>query len=106
MVKLIQAVLTNYVPVPLIRDHRDTLTLIPHTDRHKQLNDIELFISTDARVILTSLEDDTAQERIREFLRYCRLLSSIVLCSPGPTSFASWSLLIMNQFFIKCMKYW
>lgn len=71
MVKLIQSVLGKYLPVPLIKDYDgEKLVNVPHTDRTKQLTDLDMFIGTQARVMITSCEEDVSQEKMKLFFRY------------------------------------
>lgn len=71
MVKLVKTVLSQYVPVGLIRAHGGDLREIApvHDLRADQLSDGELFVGTEARVLLTALEEDTAPAQISKFLR-------------------------------------
>ena len=41
---------------------------IPHLDRSHQLSDLDLFIGTQARVLLTSVEEDIPKEKVELFL--------------------------------------
>ena len=45
------------------------ITEVPHTDRTVQLNDLELFVGTETRLILTRLEETQPQAKIQLFLR-------------------------------------
>lgn len=63
MVSLVKRVLTNYMPVTVVKDYADAdLINIRHMERSVQLIDTDLFIGTDARVLLTTLEEDTQRE--------------------------------------------
>lgn len=68
MCRLIATVLGRYIPISMVKDFKDKLPEIPHTDCSNQLNDLELFIGNEARLTLTSLEEVLPQKQIQEFL--------------------------------------
>ena len=65
---LVQDVLTRYLPVSFIKSHMTDIEAIPHLDRSHQLSDLDLFIGTQARVLLTSVEEDIPKEKVELFL--------------------------------------
>ena len=67
MKRLIEDILQRYVPIHMIEEYG--ITEVPHTDRTVQLNDLELFVGTETRLILTRLEETQPQAKIQLFLR-------------------------------------
>lgn len=70
MVHLIKVIMGSYLPIRMIKDHLGSeLPSIPHDNRALQLSDADLFICTEARTILTSLEDTGHQKEVKLFYR-------------------------------------
>lgn len=80
MVKLVKSILLRYLPVATVKSYSGTdLTEIPHREREQQVNDLELFVGTEARLLLTSLEEDMAQDKIQLFLWYDNIIFSLFI---------------------------
>lgn len=65
MITLIQDVMGNYLPVQAIK--KSGIQPIQHMDRSIQLSDTDIFITNDARVLLTAMEDDELQGKLDQF---------------------------------------
>lgn len=103
MTKLIKSVLTRYVPVETVKAYGDReIVQIPHTERTEQLSDLDLFVGTEARVLLTAIEEDLSQEKIHLFYRYFR---SILTRGPTcqPVVYCSQANFVLCDLFLPCM---
>ena len=68
MERLLSSVLCQFVSTSTIKQS-PTLQDVPYYQETAQLSDDELFITTNARVILSSLEDSATPDNINQFYR-------------------------------------
>ena len=70
MVKLIKGIMVQYMPTATVKDcSEDELHKIKHTDRSLQLNDLDLFIGNEARLLLTTSEEEELPADIASFYK-------------------------------------
>lgn len=68
MERLIKKLMAFILPITCIKEKE--LVTVDFTNRSQQFSDIELNCSSEARVLITEMEEDVAGSKIAEFYRY------------------------------------